>query len=375
MARPVLQTTGSIGVSYIIFRGIKQLLSKHVPEEWIEIEKQQKNKVDTLVQKLSNVVDEQLRVTDQEKQGMNSLYRIFYSTVEQIRINEILLYIVTIIVIIILPPLLAIYMKNKRDEALKTMENRNRDDDTNNGFSHESRSGNSTETKVLQASETENSQNDEDYSVEDQEQKQDEREQDTFHTTKEIKNFETNKPIDFSLRSIKQTEPEANKEGRENLDSDTDEIQEETEDIKSNRLNDQKQEQEREEIGMNHNGTVDEIDIEDGFQKLDKIISPLEADVYDVSKDQLETQIKESDVEKENLEPEQTIVLEKPSEPREIPDSTFHTDFYTDSHSSLHSPKLLHSGASSYIQFSPSKSSDLSVEIDKRNAYSQPFEY
>ncbi|SMN19139.1 similar to Saccharomyces cerevisiae YHR195W NVJ1 Nuclear envelope protein [Maudiozyma saulgeensis] len=390
MARPVLQTTGSLGVSYIIFRGVKQLLSKHVPEKWLRVEEQQRNRVNGLAQRVGEKLQDSLPNIPEDTRNKNILLKTVYDSFQKIKLYEVAIYLLTILVVVILPPLLSLHMEKKKKAALEEFEKRTQQNNDNNNDDD-----NTNVSNIHEEDPEEEDPEEEDPEEGDPEEGEEEEEEDVSEAENKLSNISMNDNAPLSL--IKDELPLADDIPKEQEIADVDNVEEELSHMDEN---DNDFSQSNITLSSYHiipdnvnNGeykggknlesevaerTHDEIDLETGFDEIDQIGSPLEPEHNEVFKENIETVEEPQDVqEKEVLEPEQGIVLEKSvKQPRETPSLSNPKALSFDSQSSLHTQMLFPSaGTSSYIQFSPTKASDLKVEINKKNAYSQPFEY
>ena len=374
MARPVLQTTGSLGVSYIIFRGVKHLLSKHVPEKWLRVEEQQRNRVNDLAQKVGGKIQDSLPSIPEKTRNNSALLKTVYDSFQKVKLYEVAIYLLTILVVVILPPLLSLRMDKKKRIALEEFEKRNKE----NNDKHD-------DNDNINLSKTH--EEEEEPEEEPEEPEEEEYEEEVSETSNELSNGSINNNAQLSLTKYEQTtEDETPQEQElpelEGIEDDKD-IDESNitlasyhgvaSDVNNNEI-EIEETPESEVTNITHNG----VDLEAGFEEIDQIGSPLQPVHIEVPDENIEPIEASNDVqEKEVLEPEQAIILEKSAEqPREVPSLSNPIALSFDSQSSLHTQMLFPSaGSSSYIQFSPTKTSDLKVEINKKNAYSQPFEY
>ncbi|KAG0668641.1 hypothetical protein C6P45_004540 [Maudiozyma exigua] len=424
MARPVLQTTGSLGVSYIVFRGMKQLLSNHVPERWLQVEEAHMSKVNELANKMTERLHDSLPNIPEKTRNDNIILRTIYESFQKVKVYEIAIYLLTILVVIILPPLLSLHMDKKKKAAIEAFEKKQKKEKDED----EERQKKQEEIEDLGHRLEEMRQNEK---VEEEETRKD------LNQTAESTHVEETEEGNLSNRSINKNTEEIRlsltKEERQKLKeekekeqnlivpdvTEIDEITEtgpKNESLVSPALHHSGQEGTEEidsaiedKVAYEQHNFIDKIDplrendgidLEDGFKEVDHLVSPLEPEiivesVQDISQDNIDTvqevheetvkdqeeddddqEEQEPDEEKETLGPEQIIVLEKTTEQPRIPSLTNPTGSSFDSQSSLHTQVLLPPAtSSSYIQFSPTKTSDLKVEINKKNAYSQPFEY
>lgn len=416
-----MQTTGSLGVSYIVFRGMKQLLSKHVPERWLQVEEEHMNKVNELANKMTEKLQESLPNIPEKTRNNNIILKTVYEGFQKVKIYEIAVYLLTILVVIILPPLLSLHMDKKKKAAIEAFEKKQKkekDEDED-----EKQKKKQDEIEKLGDRLEDMRQNEK---VEEQARKGQNQGSETIQEEENLSNRSIDKDTEEIRLSLTKEERQKLEEEKENeqslVEPDVTEIDEVTETEPQNGflVSPALHHPDQEETEENNNDVEDKVefeqqnfidkvdpirendgvDLEDGFNEIDHIVSPLEPEtvdesVHEISADNIDTveevhaetisdqdgneeeQELEPDEEKETLEPEQAIVLEKTAEqPRRIPSLTNPTAASFDSQSSLHTQVLFPSAnSSSYIQFSPTKTSDLKVEINKKNAYSQPFEY
>ena len=417
-----MQTTGSLGVSYIVFRSMKQLLSKHVPEKWLQVEEEHMNKVNELANKMTERLQESLPNIPETTRNNNIILRTIYESFQKVKVYEIAVYLLTILVVIILPPLLSVNMDKKKKAAIEAFEKKQKKEKDED----EEDKKNQKEIEQL-GDRLENMRQDEKKEEQARKDQDQDQESETVQEEEEnLSNRSINKDTEEIRLSLTKEERQKLKEEEEReqslLEPDVTEIDEVTKtephneflvspalhhpDQDETELKDNEVENKVEYEQQNFIDKVDPmrendgVDLEHGFNEIDHIVSPLEPEiieesVHDISADNIDPaeevheetvqeqdevedeQELENNEEKETLEPEQAIVLEKTAEqPRTIPSLTNPTAASFDSQSSLHTQVLFPSAnSSSYIQFSPTKTSDLKVEINKKNAYSQPFEY
>ncbi|GMM54664.1 hypothetical protein DAKH74_012800 [Maudiozyma humilis] len=414
MARPVMQTGGSLGVSYIIFRGVKHLVRDYVPEEWRSAEERQLDRVNGAVKKVAEAVQDKLPAISEEARQNSSLLRALYEAIQQAKLHEIALYILTVVVVVLLPPLMSLRNDKKKKELKKRWEKPEGPDSgaeestgsTEGGDSHPNADQElSNPSQSEQNGETQQSAN-LSLTKDDNEVTEEVEQDDTvLHDSTVVEEVADEEEIEQEIAAplIEETQ-------------DHSKIQEE--------LN--KLQEEKEQLHMSQeNEPPVEVDPEVGFEEVDSVGARMEPEQVEEAEQIEEAEVseqleeaeesepaeisqapeqievsedpvslnEETDEESENvlpashelesgpsekeiLESTDEAVLEKAAEqPREIPALLQQTGLSFDSQSSLNSQFLHAAETPSYIQFSPTKTSHLKVEINKKNAYSQPFEY
>ena len=387
MARPVMQTGGSIGVSYIIFRGLKHLLADYVPEEWQNVEEKQLDNVNVAVKKVAEAVQDKIPKISEDTVNNSTLLRAAYDALQQAKLHEIALYIITIIIVVILPPLMSIHNDKKKKELMARWEKPKKDESSDGDANSNIPEEPTQEDGSKENTSGEPAHNDE-----------------LSDSTQPPKDLEDSSNLSLTKDNNEIVEGSENEEDIEEVvlhDSTIveDEEAEEEESTETPMMNEVENhsgiqqelnrldEEEQQQHFLQEQITPNEIDPETGFEEVDNVGPSLEPEQIEDSENPVSLN-EESDGdseedsnhesaaatgpqdipnEKEILESTDEVVLEKAAEqPREIPPLLQPTGLSFDSRSSMNSQFLHAAETPSYIQFSPTKASHLKVEINKK---------
>ncbi|CCF56985.1 hypothetical protein KAFR_0B06880 [Kazachstania africana CBS 2517] len=349
---PVVRSGLSFAASYVIVRGVKRFVENHVPEEWLSIKDQKEIEATEALRKVAEVIQAQLppiaelELDDRNSTGLKNVYHIFMRKMLALRQYEIEIYVFIIFALIMIPAIVSFWYGTRSNRK-----HLDRDSDDKGSKSYNVQDMSEKELNSTPPSSKRKTKK---------------------NKRKEKKN--SNKKTKRADDSTNENSPSGNKNTVRSNPSD---------DNGKNRLFREPHNLLLNDDASNASDFLDHINAvsNSSGNKSDNVLGDEDTDenTHEINDNELDNLAKSYIIdrvrEKEGSIPREFPKLELSSP---LNDGLSNRPLRSSSQTSAGTNSLdraRHSRTPSFIQFSPTKQSTQSVQVDKNNAYSQPFSF